>query len=186
MVVGLVGGVASELWQVLKESRASQAGNSGAAGAAVAPAGSATTDPSRSASASGDPTATNAVSGPAAKVIAGLKSLLIDLQSGSSSGTTGSTAATDASSASSLQSLFSDLGKADGHKGPHHAHHPHGPPPAAGPSSAPNIDGATAAADQASPKPSGGLLEEIARVLKAYGAQAVTGSAPATATPVTA
>lgn len=93
--ISSVGGDTTQRWQQLKDSRASQANESGAANRTRPSRGPpAASDPSAAGSvdASGNPTAAGSISGASAKVITDLKALFIDLQS-SASATTGASGA---------------------------------------------------------------------------------------------
>jgi len=93
--VSSLGGDASQRWQLLKESRANQATDSGGANRTRPSRGPpAASDPSAigSVNASGNPAAAGGLSSASAKVISDLKALFIDLQSGASA-TTGASGA---------------------------------------------------------------------------------------------
>ncbi len=93
--VSSLGGDASQRWQLLKESRANQATDSGGANRTRPSRGPpAASDPSAigSVDASGNPAAAGGLSSASAKVISDLKALFIDLQSGASA-TTGASGA---------------------------------------------------------------------------------------------
>jgi len=89
--VSSLGGDTSQRWQMLKESRAGQTADSGAANRSRPSRGPppAASDPSAAGSVdvSGNPTAAGGISSASAKVISDLKALFIDLQSGASAAT---------------------------------------------------------------------------------------------------
>ncbi len=102
--VSSLGGDTSQRWQMLKESRAGQTADSGAANRSRPSRGPppAASDPSAVGfvDASGNPTAASGISSASAKVISDLKALFIDLQSGASAATgAGGATATSAATA---------------------------------------------------------------------------------------
>ena len=177
MSIGPIGSNASQLWQLLKESRTNPSGSTAQA-AFAPPPGNGTAAPGGT---------TTGTSNAAAKVIADVKSLLLSLQDsgtaspgatspGTSTGAGASGTATASPApmdvASSLQSLFSDLAKVGGR----HGHHGHGGPSPSGQASA---TGAATTPASSGEQSRNGLFDEIAKMLKAYSASSSTSASQA-------
>ncbi len=181
--VSSLGGDTAQRWQALKESRANQTADSGAANRPRplrGPPAAGSADPS------GNPAAASSISSASAKVITDLKALFIDLQSGTPVASVASATAAGTNNATSVQSdlktLAGDLGKVGGHHGGHHSHHA---PPTDASSTDPTADATTSLAAGSTPagqpasKPAGGLLDQLVGALKAYAASSNDNSAAA-------